>query len=74
MAKFDALKPWLNLQLWDYFNKEEKKFEQKKAFAANVLKVDPSKVTVKNSFEDKVRELGLPKEALNDILGNESNG
>lgn len=74
IAKFDILKPWINLQLWDHLKKQEDKFEEKKQMVAQHLKLHPSKINITNAFDEKIKSLGLPQEALDQLLGNNKDG
>lgn len=65
--KFEALKPWLNPQLFDYIDKQKKRKEELKDLVANVLKVDSKKVVVKNAFEDELRKLGMTDEQIKSL-------
>lgn len=69
MSKLDIIKPWLNIQLWDHIKKQEDKLEEKKEMVAQKLKINPSKINLTNSFDEKVKQLGLPQEALDKLLG-----
>lgn len=65
--KFDAVKPWLNPQMYDYVEKQKKRKEELKSMAASVLKIDSKKVVVKNAFEDELRKLGMTDEQIKNI-------
>lgn len=65
--KFDAVKPWLNPQMYDYADKQKKRKESLKSMAASVLKVDSSKVVVKNAFEDELRKMGMSEEQIKSL-------
>ena len=65
--KFDAVKPWLNPQMYDYAEKQKKRKEELKSMAASVLKIDSKKVVVKNAFEDELRKLGMTDEQIKNI-------
>lgn len=72
LTKLELVKPWLDLQLWNHIKKQEDKFEEKKSIVASTLGVNPSKINVKNSFEDTVKKLGLPQNVLDELLGNKN--
>jgi len=65
--KFDAVKPWLNPQMYDYMEKQKKRKEELKSMAASVLKIDSKKVVVKNAFEDELRKMGMTEEQIKSI-------
>lgn len=65
--KFEAIKPWLNPQMYDYLEKQKKRKEELTEMAANALKIDSKKVVVKNAFEDELRKLGMSEELIKDL-------
>ena len=67
-AKFEALQPWLNPQLYDYISKQQKRKDSLKEMAASALKVSSKKVVVKNAFEDELRKLGMSDEQIKDLV------
>lgn len=69
LAKFELAKPWLDLHLWNYLKKQEDIHENKKSMVAKALGTLPEKINVVNIFDEKVKEMGLPKEALDKLLG-----
>lgn len=66
--KFEALKPWLNPQMYDYAEKQKKRKEELKSMAANALKVDSKKIVVKNAFEDELRKMGMTDEQIKELV------
>lgn len=69
-AKFEAYKPWMNPQMYAEVDKQKKRKENLKNLAASALKIDSSKVVVKNAFEDELRKMGMTEEQIKSLSDN----